>query len=102
MSTKAIITIEGLKHFNLYKHWDGGPYATLPWLETFNKKFEAKRGDDNEYKAAQLIRSSILYAEEFSLDKSTEEGWGIYPDGGICANFRYRLMKDGSVTYQEL
>ncbi len=76
MSTNAIIKVEGLPNVALYKHWDGNPEATLPWLQKFNKEFTEKRAFDPNYKFAQLIRSSAFDQKEFRLDGSKETGWG--------------------------
>jgi len=98
MSTSALITIEGMDNFYVYKHWDGYPDATLQWLEDFNESFMTERGDDNAYKAAQLLRSSAFDAEEYELDDSKYTGWGVFTEyngGGV--DYIYRLMKDGSV-----
>ncbi len=96
MATNAIINVEGFHVCTLYKHYDGDTMSTLPWLEKFNQEFTEKRGHDPEYKMAQLIRSSALMAEEFSLDKSTETGWGML-SFTTEAEFVYTLMKDGTV-----
>lgn len=77
MGTRTIIKVENFNVACLYKHWDGDPESTLPWLEAFNQRFTEKRGADNTYKFAQLIRSSSRDAKEFSLDDSTETGWGF-------------------------
>lgn len=99
MSTNAVIVVEGLD-VALYKHWDGDPDSTLPWLEKFNKEFTEKRGIDAEYKFAQLIRSSILMQEEFNLDPSTETGWGVFNNlDEIGYEYLYILMSDGTVTF---
>lgn len=42
MATRAVIKIEGVNFAQIYKHWDGYPEATLPWLEAFNSSFERK------------------------------------------------------------
>ena len=98
MSTSALITIEGMDNFYVYKHWDGYPDATLPWLEDFNRMFEEERGDDNSYKAAQLLRSSAFGGDRYGLDASKYTGWGVFTKyNGIDVEYIYRLMKDGSV-----
>ncbi len=103
MATRATITLENFNTCKLYKHWDGYPSATLPWLESFNKKFTGARGVDNEYKFAQLIRSSAKDAKEFDLDDNITTGWGVVPiSADMDAEFEYRLMLDGTVTYKEL
>ena len=98
MSTSALITIEGMDNFSVYKHWDGYPDATLQWLEDFNESFMTERGDDNVYKAAQLLRSSAFDAEKYGLDASKYTGWGVFTEyDGIGVDYTYKLMKDGSV-----
>jgi len=99
MSTHAIISIEGKTHFYLYKHFDGYPESTLPWLKEFNKKFKQPGKIFSEFKAAQLVRSTISYCAKYILDKDDTNGWAIYttkecPD---VAHWRYRLMNDGTV-----
>ena len=99
MGTRALIHVQGLPQVAVYKHWDGSPESTLPWLEKFNKEFAEKRGDDPSYKFAQLLRSSVRDAEEFGLDTSTETGWGVVAnDGGDCGEeYTYTLLTDGRV-----
>ena len=70
MATRATIKVEGIESVKVYKHWDGMPKHTLPWLKKFNKDFTKARGDDPDYKFAQLLRSSARDAEEFGLDAS--------------------------------
>ena len=98
MATRASIAVEGFKEVKVYKHWDGYPEATLPWLEKFNKDFAEKRGNDPTYKFAQLLRSSVRDAEEFDLDPSVHTGWGVVPRGDDYGEeFRYFLKADGTV-----
>lgn len=99
MSTNAVITIKNFPGFALYKHWDGYPEATLAWLEKFNKEFVENRGNDLQYKAAQLIRSSVFDQEEFDLDESRYTGWGVLTQP-TCGHFNYVLMPDGSVKVE--
>jgi hypothetical protein len=104
MSTNAIIRVEGLGFCALYKHWDGYPKATLPWLEEFNKTFTAERGNDASYKMAQLIRSSERMGDEFDLDRSTTTGWGVVMGvgEGRYKDFIYTLKADGSVEVENV
>lgn len=103
MATRATIKIEGTSIAKVYKHWDGYPSGMLPWLEKFNKQFAEKRGNDPDYKLAQLLRSSALLQDEFDLDKSTETGYGIIPYHSKCGEeFEYTLKADGTVTYTAL
>jgi len=76
MSTPAIIKLEGYKNIVLYKHCDGDPQSTMKWLQDFNKNFVKNRGDDNNYKFAQLVRSSAFDCEEYGLDNNRYTGWG--------------------------
>lgn len=100
MSTNAVIRIEGFRLVELYKHNDGYPEATLPWLEKFNLNFVKIRGNDMPYKFAQLVRSSSYMAKEFpDLDKSEFTGWGVSPQGENSYEYLYLLKKDGSVDY---
>lgn len=98
MSTRALIKVEGSKVV-LYKHWDGGPESTLPWLENFNKDFETNRPKDIEYKVAQLVRSSARDAEKYDLDNSLYTGWGLFTrDENVDVDYVYELKMDGSVV----
>ena len=94
MATRAVIEIDGMD-VCLYKHWDGYPSATLPWLLNFVDKFGR---DDKEYMFAQLIRSSAFDAEEFNLDKSRSTGWGVVHCNEDCwEEYRY-IIKDKKVS----
>jgi hypothetical protein len=102
MATRATIQLEGYKVAKLYKHWDGYPSATLQWLEDFNKDFVENRGDDPSYKFAQLIRSSAFDCEKYELDASRHTGWGVVGfNDDYDADYRYRLMKDGTVQVSQ-
>ena len=103
MGTRAIITIEGTT-VAVYKHYDGYPKSTLPWLEKFNQQFTEKRGEDPTYKVAQLLRDSIRSQEEFNLDPSWLTGWGVVnitpeeePTYDMWQEYEYVLRNDGSV-----
>lgn len=97
MATRAKISIKDLPGIALYKHWDGYPEGTLPWLESFNKRFTEERGNDLEYKMAQLIRSSAFDCEEFNLDPSRATGWGVIKPSEWDTDFEYVLLEDGTV-----
>jgi len=103
MATRSVIKVEDFTSVQLYKHWDGYPEATLPWLEEFNKQFAENRGKDPSYKFAQLIRSSVFMKDEFGLDESTETGWGVvgYNDD-MGQEYEYTLHTDGTVAYKRL
>jgi len=102
MGTRCIIKVDGLKGVCVYKHWDGFPENTLPWLKDFNKKFTEERGEDPEYKFAQLLRSSAFDCKKFNLGKDRATGWGVLPikDNNIALDiaYVYTLKKDGSVN----
>ena len=100
MATRAIIIVEGITFAKVYKHYDGYPSATLPWLEEFNENFEESRNNDPEYKFAQLLRSSARRdAEKYNLDDSKFTGWGVVSYwGNNGADYVYTLHIDGSVT----
>jgi hypothetical protein len=101
MATPAKIYVEGIDYAVLYKHFDGYPSKTLPWLEKFNKNFNENRGDDPQYKFAQLLRSTVRDEySEYSLDDSLYTGWGVFPPDRISGRYEYTLHKDGSVTYK--
>ena len=98
MGTPATIKVNGVKYAKIYKHWDGYPSATLPWLEKFNKEFAENRGVDPDYKFAQLLRSSVRMQEEFNLDDSEYTGWGTLPyDCEAGESYEFILNDDGSV-----
>jgi hypothetical protein len=100
MATRAIIKTEGCK-VAIYKHFDGYPEATLPWLKEFNEDFEKHRPGDPSYKVAQLLRSSVREQNKYSLDDSPYTGWGILVNPGeYGAHYVYTLHKDGSVSYR--
>lgn len=109
MATRATIYIlsedkEGIhEQVKVYKHWDGYPEATLEWLKDFNKSFSAERGDDPQYKMAQLLRSSNRDAGKYGLDDAHHTGWGIVPINADCgAEWEYYLNVDGSVIYMSV
>ncbi len=98
MATRATIFIEGVEFAKVYKHWSGCPEDTLDWLKEFNKRFTQERGNDPEYKFAQLLRNSIKNAEKYKLDKSEFTGWGVFDYYADCGEeFLYLLKTDGSV-----
>ncbi len=103
MATRSTIKIEGIKYAKVYKHYDGSPKSTLPWLIKFNKEFSENRGTDPEYKFAQLLRSSVMMSEEFKLDTSDFTGWGVVGfNAHMDAEYEYVLHVDGSVTWTEV
>ena len=103
MGTRCSISLEGFNIAKVYKHWDGNPESTMKWLEDFNKSFTEARGDDNTYKFAQLLRSSINDAKKYNLDDSKYTGWGVVkPDEDCDEDFKYRLLKNGKVTVTKI
>jgi hypothetical protein len=102
MATRATIKVEGVTYCKAYKHWDGNPDATLPWLKAFNERFAKERGADPQYKMAQLLRDSVRSAKAFSLDESATTGWGVVDhDADYGQDYEYTLMADGSVKVSE-
>lgn len=100
MATSAVIHVEN-GTIALYKHYDGSPESTLPWLMRFNEEFTATGRKDISSKEAQLVRSSAFMADEFRLSKDTEIGWGIIPfEQNNIGNYNYRLNADGTVDVQ--
>jgi hypothetical protein len=103
MATRCTIKIQGLTYAKVYKHWDGYPDDMLPWLTAFNTAFAKERGDDCQYKFAQLLRSSCRDASEFDLDNSIFTGWGVVGyRADMGQEYEYILKKDGTVTYKEV
>lgn len=103
MATRATIKLEGYKVAKLYKHWDGYPEGTLQWLKDFNKEFTEKRGEDLDYKFAQLIRSSAFDCEKYNLDASKQTGWAVIQlDCSSGEEYEYKLMKNGTVEFKKV
>ena len=100
MCTSAIVRVEGIKFCELYCHYDGYPSNMIPFLEKFNKGFTEKRGDDPEYKIAQLIRHTAVDGR-IDLDDVDCLGFGIVKPGECGSDYVYTLKKDGSVTYRK-
>lgn len=99
MSTVATIKIEGLNFAKAYKHWDGDPDATYPWLKSFNETFAEQGGYGPDRKLAQLLRDSKAREAEFRLDKSNFTGWRIVPfTANVGEEFEYTLHESGAVT----
>ena len=96
MATRAVIELEGMNLVSLYKHWDGYPSATLPWLLHFASENGVR--SDIDYAFAQLIRSSAFDGEKFGLGQSRSTGWGVIPKGAdYGTDFRYVINRDGTV-----
>lgn len=96
MATRSTIKIEGVNFAKIYKHWDGYPDAMVDWLNEFNNHFNKKRGNDPEYKFAQLLRFSQREGEKFGLDMSDTTGWGVVPMDSDCwAEYEYVLTETG-------
>ena len=96
MGTAAVIRVEG-SELEVYKHFDGYPEGTLPWLKSFNEDFSENRKNDPDYKMAQLLRDSVRSGDTFNLDGSHYTGWGVSTKGtnGYC--YLYTLKEDGTV-----
>lgn len=100
MATRATIYVDGIDTVKVYKHWDGNPEATLPWLEAFNKAFTEERGDEPDYKFAQLLRSSASDARKYQLDSSPHTGWGVVDiSDDVGEEHEYHLLVDGTVKH---
>ena len=98
MATRSTIKIEGIDFVKIYKHFDGYPSAMTKWLSEFNKLFVDNRGDDPEYKIAQLLRFSSKYEDKYHLDDSEYSGWGLISfNSDAGEDYEYILKKDGSV-----
>ena len=101
MATRCTIKVEGIDLVKVYKHWDGHPESTYLWLLSFNEEFTKNRGDDPEYKIAQLLRSSARDSKKFGLDPNEFTGWGVIPiDSDAGEIFEYVLHKDGAVSFK--
>lgn len=102
MSTNAVIQVEG-NDCIVYKHWDGYPSATLPFLREFHKRFLKNRGYDPTYETAQLLRATMTMGPDFELDPSEFTGWGVY--AGTVEDtdvpYAYVLHSDGSVSVND-
>ncbi len=100
MATRATIYVDGIDTVKVYKHWDGYPKATLPWLCAFNKAFTKERGDNPDYKFAQLLRSSAFDSVKYKLDASAHTGWGVVPiNADMSEEHEYHLLADGTVKH---
>jgi len=101
MSTHALIRVEGIDYCKLYKHFDGNPENTLQWLKDFNEDFSIHNKNNSQYKMAQLIRSSIVYADKYNLGISKYYDWGVVNYDCDCgANHTYLLKENGDVIHK--
>lgn len=81
MSTRSVIRFKNDEVGSMiYKHWDGYPSATIPWLVDKVKTFTEKRGNDYTYFAAYILKSVLVDAEKYGLDDSPLTGWGLFKD----------------------
>jgi hypothetical protein len=97
MATRAIIHMDD-KTIGIYKHWDGYPEATLPWLEEFHEDFLKNQGWDPEYELAQLLRSTVRFQKKYGLDNDLYTGWGITTlEDASWIDYVYTLQKDGLI-----
>ncbi len=100
MATRATIYVDGIDTVKVYKHWDGNPEATLPWLEAFNKSFTERRGNDPYFKFAQLLRSSASDAGKYGLGSNPYRGWGVVDiSDDLGEEHEYHLLVDGTVKH---
>jgi len=92
MATRGTIKIEGINYAKIYKHLDCYPQAMIEWLENFNNSFNKQRGDDPQYKFAQLLRSSQREGNIYNLDMSETTGWGVVEYDVDCGeDYEYTL-----------
>lgn len=98
MGTRSVMRVEGANFVEIYKHYDGYPSAQMPWLTKFNQDFAKNRGDDPEYKLAQLLRYSGLFPYAMPGGDNRYTGWGVMPYGSCGDNdYIYLLKTDGTV-----
>lgn len=94
MGTRTTIQIEGCE-CKIYNHWDS-PNAIEPWLKGFHADFLEKRGCDESYELAQLLRNSV---NQSNLDKSKYTGWGILSANDDCGEaYEFICKRDGTIT----
>src|SRR6202522_599845 len=97
MGTRSLVKVEGLESA-LYKHWDGYPSNMLPWLTEFYSTFFDRRGFDDSYCLAQLIRSSVYLGVKHNIDPSTETGYGVVNATDKCGQeYTYELCENGNI-----
>lgn len=99
----------------IYKHSDGYPERTLPFLEKFTKRFFKERGDDAEYYLAQLLRHWAIEDQKESennewykenekyLPKNQFYGWGVCLTSDPHGDIEYLYTVDlatGKVTVE--
>jgi len=98
-SSRTIIYVEGIDFACIYMH-DNESKKTLDWLRKFNREFTKNRGDDPEYKFAQLLRYST---EVYPLDNYLT--WGLVPynqPGVYYANYVYSLLSTGKIKFEKI
>lgn len=113
MATRCQIVIQdeghGIYPCKIYKHWDGYPDHILPILVPFTEKFFQRRGHDESYFLAQVIRHfAIQETKNFLSSKSKEQdpesdllGWGVTPDWHGDIEYLYVVTPKGEVkTYK--
>lgn len=102
MSTRATIMVEGVDFVKVYKHLDGYPEG-MDWLKEFNHFFKENRGDDPDYKIAQVLRWTGRKDQELGIDDSLTTGYGLVPYDADCwEDYNYELLKDGRVEVTAL
>ena len=99
MATRATIAVKGVDYVKIYKHFDGYPEGMIEWLTDFNDRFNKERGDDPQYKFAQLLRFSSKYSKKYNLDESEYTGYGVVPIDADCGEqYEYKLYNDGVIV----
>lgn len=101
MDNPTVVRVYGVKGIELFIQRAVSQDLVKEWLEEFNMDFNINRGDDPEYKFAQLGRSSVLKAEKFNLDTDDVHGWEVrMPDlkDTDYYDYLYILHSDGTVS----
>lgn len=101
----------------IYKHSDGYPEGTLPFLEAFTKRFFDQRGDDPEYFVAQYLRQLAITEQEDAIQsefykdmpeyhpKNSFLGYGVCPLKNKHADIEYVYTADlstGNVSTKDV
>ena len=99
------IFIEGISYAKIYKHNNEfyTPERMREKLEAFNQEFTEERGEEADYKFAQLIKqSNTIFKEDLKVEEKFE-GWGVLQYEEFCnSSHRYILHLDGTVSYENL
>lgn len=103
MSTRAHIVIEG-HPVMIYKHSDGYPEGVLPVLSDIVLRFSEKRGIDDEYLAAQIVRA-FAFDDADNHTGSTYDpresmlGWGLDTSLHGDEEYIYLIKSNGNGGY---